>query len=120
MINKYCKMDGSDKLCIPTPWAKFPSPYLVDLSGPLWVRFSKNRCYKKLIYFKCPSWYFIESSIRWTRTFHQVWTWKVCPRGWNPKWARMVHFTLLLKDIILKIALFFFIRSISLEQKPEI
>ena len=60
-------MDGSGKLFIPTPWAKFPSPNLVDRSGPLWVRFSKNRCYKNLIYFKCVSWYFIESSIRWAR-----------------------------------------------------
>ena len=54
-------MDGSGKLWILTPWAKFPSQNLVDRSGTLWVRFSKNRCYKTLIYFKCVSWYFIES-----------------------------------------------------------
>ena len=88
-------MDRSGKLWILTPWAKFPNPNLVDRSGTLWVRFSKNRCYKNLIYFICVSWYFIESSIRCARTVHKIWVWKICPWGWNPKCARTIHFTLL-------------------------
>ena len=35
-----------------------------------WVRFSTNSCYKNLVYSKCVSWYFIESSIRWARTVY--------------------------------------------------
>ena len=34
-------MDRSGPLWIPTPWAKFPNPNLVDCSGPPYTRFNK-------------------------------------------------------------------------------
>ena len=36
-----CKMDRSGPLWIPTPWAKCPSPNLVDRSSPPYTRFNK-------------------------------------------------------------------------------
>ena len=34
-------MDRSGPLWIPTPWAKFRNPNLVDRSGPPYTRFNK-------------------------------------------------------------------------------
>ena len=34
-------MDRSGTLRIPTPWAKFPNPNLVDRSGTPYTRFNK-------------------------------------------------------------------------------
>ena len=40
------------------------------LISTLLIRFNKNRCYKNLVYSKCVSWHFFESSITCARTVH--------------------------------------------------
>ena len=63
-------MDRSGPLWIPTPWAKIPSPNLVEHSGPPYTRFNKIP--------------------RNTFKINQIFIASIFTEP-NPKWARTVH-----------------------------